>query len=186
MDFVHIPVLFEETIDALAIKPDGIYVDGTAGGAGHARAIAGRLTTGHLYALDRDPDAVATATERLKPYPATVIQSNFDRMDLALKEFSVTEADGVLLDLGVSSFQLDEAERGFSYLKDAPLDMRMSKEGTSAYDLVNGSEKEALAEIFQTYGEEKFAFRIAEKIVREREKSPIATTGQLAERTPRA
>ena len=181
MEFTHTPVLLDETIDALQIRPDGIYIDGTAGGAGHSREIAKRLTSGHLYALDRDPDAVATARERLAPYPATVIQSNFDRMGLVMQEQAVDGADGILLDLGVSSYQLDEPERGFSYHKDAPLDMRMSKEGTSAFDIVNGSPKEALAEIFKTYGEEKFAFRIAERIVKEREKSPVATTAQLAE-----
>ena len=181
MEFQHTPVLLGETIDALRIRPDGIYIDGTAGGAGHSREIARQLTTGHLYALDRDPDAVATAKARLAPYPATVIQSNFDRMGLVMKEEAVDGVDGILLDLGVSSYQLDEPERGFSYHKDAPLDMRMSKEGKSAYDIVNESSKEALAEIFKTYGEEKFAFRIAERIVKEREKAPVATTAQLAQ-----
>lgn len=181
MEFLHTPVLLTETIDALRIRPDGIYIDGTTGGAGHSREIAKRLTTGHLYALDRDPDAVATAKARLASYPATVIQSNFDCMGLVMKEESVDSVDGILLDLGVSSYQLDEPERGFSYHKDAPLDMRMSKEGKSAYDIVNESSKEALAEIFRTYGEEKFAFRIADRIIKEREKAPVATTLQLAE-----
>ena len=181
MEFIHMPVLLEETIDALQIKPDGIYIDGTAGGAGHAQEIAKRLTTGHLYALDRDPDAVATAKDRLAPYPASVIQSNFDLMDLVMRERGVDGVDGILMDLGVSSYQLDKPERGFSYHKDAPLDMRMSKEGISAYDIVNENSKESLANIFGTYGEEKFAFRIAQRIVEEREKAPIATTAQLAE-----
>ena len=181
MEFSHIPVLREETIEALSIKPDGIYIDGTAGGAGHATEIAKRLTTGHLYALDQDPEAVAVATERLKPYPATVIQSNFDQMDRVMREFAIESVDGILLDLGVSSHQLDEAERGFSYHKAAPLDMRMSKSGISAYDIVNTDSKESLAGIFKTYGEEKFAYRIADRIVKEREKAPIATTLQLSE-----
>ena len=138
MEFSHKSVLLNETIEALDIKPDGIYVDGTAGGAGHSLEIAKRLTTGHLYALDRDPDAVKTASDRLKGYPATVIESNFSEMDTALEEQGVSSADGILLDLGVSSYQLDNAERGFSYRQDAPLDMRMSKSGVSAADIING------------------------------------------------
>lgn len=181
MKFVHQSVLLKETIDALHIKPDGIYIDGTVGGAGHSMEIARRLTTGHLYALDRDPDAVETAMERLKLYPATVIQSNFDQMDQVMEKKGVDRVDGVLLDLGVSSFQLDNADRGFSYHKDAPLDMRMSKSGISAYDVVNTYNAKQLAEIFELYGEEKFAFRIAEQIVKKRQIVPIATTLQLAE-----
>ncbi len=181
MEFKHRSVLLEETVSALHIRPDGIYIDGTAGGAGHSAEIAKRLTTGRLFALDRDPDAVQTATERLRGYPATVVQSNFDRMDEVLAEFGIHGADGILLDLGVSSYQLDQAERGFSYHKDAPLDMRMSKEGVSAYDIVNGYERQQLTDIFRRYGEEKFAFQIADRIVRERQSAPIATTVQLAE-----
>ena len=181
MEFKHRSVLLEETVSALHIRSDGIYIDGTAGGAGHSAEIAKRLTTGRLFALDRDPDAVQTATERLQGYPATVVQSNFDRMDEVLAEFGIHGADGILLDLGVSSYQLDQAERGFSYHKEAPLDMRMSKEGVSAYDIVNGYERQQLTDIFRRYGEEKFAFQIADRIVRERQSAPIATTVQLAE-----
>lgn len=181
MEFSHTSVLLREVITALDVKPDGIYVDGTAGGAGHSLEIVKRLTTGHLYAFDRDPDAAAVASERLKPYPATVIQSNFDQMDKVLADFGVTRVDGILLDLGVSSYQLDNPERGFSYRQDAALDMRMSKTGPDAADLVATYSAEQLAEIFTRYGEEKFAFRIAKKIEAEREKAPILTTGRLAD-----
>ena len=181
MEFVHKPVLLSETLDALGIKPDGIYVDGTAGGAGHSREIAKRLKGGFLYALDRDPDAVKTAAERLCGLPAKVINSKFTDMAEVLKNEGVTGADGILLDLGVSSFQLDNAERGFSYRKEAPLDMRMSKSGISAADIVNTYSAEELSRIFSEYGEEKFAFRIARRIAEEREKSPILTTTALAD-----
>lgn len=181
MEFSHKSVLLNETIEALDIKPDGIYVDGTAGGAGHSLEIAKRITTGHLYALDRDPDAVKTASDRLKGYPATVIKSNFSEMDAALEEQGVSSADGILLDLGVSSYQLDNAERGFSYRQDAPLDMRMSKSGVSAADIINGYTAEQLERIFREYGEEKFSYKIANRIVNEREKKPITTTLELAE-----
>lgn len=181
MEFSHIPVLFNEVIESLQIKPDGIYVDGTAGGAGHSKGIAEKLKGGKLYSLDRDPDAVKVATERLKGFPAEVIHSNFADMDIALKNLGVDKVDGILLDLGVSSYQLDTAERGFSYHKEAPLDMRMSKEGTSAADLVNNLSVQELSEIINRFGEDKFAYRIAGKIVEEREKSPITTTLQLAD-----
>lgn len=181
MEFIHKSVLLEETIAALNIKPNGIYVDGTAGGAGHSSEIAKRLKDGLLIALDRDPDAVKTASERLKNYPARVIESNFDNMDAVLKSEGIRGADGILLDLGVSSFQLDNAERGFSYHKDAPLDMRMSKSGLSAADIVNTYSAEQLAGILRDYGEEKFAFGIAKRIVAEREKEPITTTLRLAD-----
>ncbi len=181
MEFSHIPVLFDEVIESLRIKPDGIYVDGTAGGAGHSRGIASKLTNGMLYALDQDPDAVAVASERLKGYNAKVIHSNFSHMVSALNNEGVTEVDGVLLDLGVSSYQLDTAERGFSYHKDAPLDMRMSKEGTSAADLVNNLSVNELTDIINRFGEDKFAYRIANKIVDSRGQAPITTTLQLAE-----
>lgn len=181
MEFLHKSVLLNETIEALDIKPTGIYVDGTAGGAGHSSEIAKRLTTGHLYALDRDPDAVKTATERLKGYPATVIESNFSEMDTVLKEQGVSFADGILLDLGVSSYQLDNAERGFSYRQDAPLDMRMSKSGVSAADIINTYTAQQLERIFREYGEERFSYKIANRIVNEREKKPITTTLELAE-----
>ncbi len=181
MEFSHIPVLFNEVIESLQIKPDGIYVDGTAGGAGHSRGIAQKLTTGKLYALDQDPDAVAVATERLKDLPAQVIHTNFKDMEAALNNVGVTAVDGILLDLGVSSYQLDTAERGFSYHKDASLDMRMSKSGVSAADLVNNLSVAELTDILNRFGEEKFAYRIANKIVQAREVSPITTTLQLSD-----
>ncbi len=181
MEFNHISVLFNECIDALNIKKNGIYVDGTAGGAGHSIGIAKKLTVGKLYALDRDPDAVATATERLKDFPAEVINCNFKDMSRVLNQRGVNAVDGILLDLGVSSYQLDNGERGFSYHKDAYLDMRMSKSGVTAAELVNSLELEELAKIFRDYGEEKFAFRIAERIVTTREVAPIETTSQLSD-----
>ena len=181
MDFNHKPVLFDEVIESLNIKPDGIYVDGTAGGAGHSTGIAKKLKTGRLISLDRDPDAVKIATERLKGYPATVVHSNFSEMDTVLNRLEIEKVDGILLDLGVSSYQLDTAERGFSYHKDAPLDMRMSKEGISAKEIVNNWSVEELTDIFTKYGEEKFAYRIAKKIEQSRTESPILTTLQLAD-----
>lgn len=181
MEFKHISVLLNEVIESLNIKPDGIYVDGTVGGAGHSTEIAKRLVSGRLIALDRDPDAVKTATERLKGYNATVIQSNFADMKQALESINIYKVDGILLDLGVSSYQLDCGERGFSYKYDAPLDMRMSKSGTAAADLVNTLSAEELAKIFRDYGEEKFAYKIACSIVKRREKDKIETTTELAE-----
>ena len=181
MEFIHKSVLLSETIAALNIKSDGIYVDGTAGGAGHSSEIAKRLTSGFLYALDRDPDAVKTASERLKDYPAKVIESNFCDMASVLADEGVSGVDGVLLDLGVSSFQLDSAERGFSYRADAPLDMRMSKSGLSAADIVNTYSVQELTDIFRNYGEEKFAYKIANRIVNEREKETIINTVRLAD-----
>ncbi len=181
MEFSHIPVLFSEVIESLQIKPDGIYVDGTAGGAGHSKGIAEKLISGKLYALDRDPDAVEVATERLKGLAAQVIHSNFADMDKALISVGVDKVDGILLDLGVSSYQLDTAERGFSYHKDAPLDMRMSKDGISAADLVNNLSVQELTDIISRFGEEKFAYRIANKIVEVRGLAPITSTLQLAD-----
>lgn len=181
MEFKHISVLLNEVLENLNIKPEGIYVDGTAGGAGHSKEIAKRLTGGHLYALDRDPDAVKTATERLNGLPATVIHTNYADMTSALFEKGINAVDGVLLDLGVSSWQLDNGERGFSYHADAPLDMRMSQSGTSAADLINTLDVQALTDILRDYGEEKFAYRIACNIVKMREKSPILTTLQLSD-----
>lgn len=181
MEFKHKSVLLNEAISALDIKPDGIYVDGTAGGAGHSSEIAKKLKNGFLYALDRDPDAVKTATERLSGYPAKVIESNFSDMAAVLAGEGVDGVDGVLLDLGVSSFQLDSAQRGFSYRADAPLDMRMSKSGLSAADIVNTYSVQGLTDIFRNYGEEKFAYKIANRIVSEREKEPILTTLRLAD-----
>lgn len=181
MEFKHISVLFEETINSLNIKSDGIYVDGTAGGAGHSVGIAKKLKSGMLIALDQDPDAVEVASERLKGLPAKVIKSNFRDMDKVLSDLNIKTVNGILLDLGVSSYQLDNGERGFSYLKDAYLDMRMSKSGTSAADLVNSLDTDALTKIFRDYGEEKFAYKIALKIVKEREIAPIETTSRLAQ-----
>lgn len=182
MEFVHVPVLLQEVLQYLEIRPDGIYADGTAGGAGHSLAIAKQLTpSGHLYAFDRDPDAVVTATERLAGYPATVIHANYDEMEHVLKEKGVSKLDGVLMDLGVSSHQLDEASRGFSFHTDAPLDMRMSQTGMTAADLVNTAEESELSRILFTYGEERFARNIARKIVAAREIAPIRTTKELAE-----
>ncbi len=181
MEFNHISVLLNETIQSLNIKPDGVYVDGTAGGAGHSSEIAKRLTNGRLIALDQDPDAVAVATERLKGYNATVIQSNFSEMDKVLENLGIEKVDGILLDLGVSSYQLDNGERGFSYHKEASLDMRMSKSGISAEDIVNDFSETELADIFWRFGEEKFSRKIASKIVNERKIQRITTTTQLAE-----
>ncbi len=177
----HLPVLMTPVLDALNVRPDGVYVDGTAGGGGHSFAIASALTTGHLYALDQDPDAIAAASARLSGLPATVIRTNFECMDTVLAERGIPPVDGILLDIGVSSHQLDDASRGFSYHEDAPLDMRMSQSGTTAADLCNTLSEEALADIFFRYGEEKFSRRIAAAIVRERATRPIETTLQLAE-----
>lgn len=181
MEFNHKSVLLNETIASLNIKPDGIYVDGTAGGAGHSVEIAKKLTSGRLIALDKDPDAIATATDRLSSYPANVVRCNFKDFDKALDELNIDKIDGMLLDLGVSSYQLDTAQRGFSYHKDAPLDMRMSKEGFSAADLVNSASVQELTDIIRDYGEEKFAYKIAQNIVRKRQTQKIETTLQLAQ-----
>ncbi|MCI8553990.1 MAG: 16S rRNA (cytosine(1402)-N(4))-methyltransferase RsmH [Clostridiales bacterium] len=179
----HRPVLLEETLQALAIRPSGLYLDGTAGGGGHSFAIASRLDPaqgGRLLALDRDPDAVAEASARLTGLPARVVRCNFTEMEAALGE-AAGSVDGILLDIGVSSHQLDTPERGFSYHGDAPLDMRMSQEGATAADLVNTLPEAALSALFVRYGEEKFARPIARAVVREREREPIVTTGRLAD-----
>ena len=174
--------MLEACMDGLNIRPDGIYVDGTAGGGGHSSEIARRLKGGRLIALDQDPDAVAAASERLAEFPqAQVVRANFRDMRQVLDGLGIARADGILLDLGVSSHQLDTAERGFSYLKDAPLDMRMSQEGPSAKDLVNSAPVSELARILREYGEEKFALRIAQNIARRREEAPIERTLELAE-----
>ena len=181
MSFHHIPVLLAECIDGLAIRPDGIYLDGTAGGAGHSKEIAARHTTGRLIALDQDPDAVAAASQRLEGLPATVVQSNFRYADRALAQLGVDGLDGVLLDLGVSSHQLDEVSRGFSYQGDAPLDMRMSQSGPTAADLVNTASRAELCRILKEYGEEPYAWQIAGKIESARAAAPIETTAQLVQ-----
>ena len=180
--FVHKPVLFQETIDSLAIRPEGTYIDGTAGGGGHSEAILQRLTTGRLLSIDQDPDAIAACTERLSRYPGSVIRrGNFSQMGEIAAGCGIREADGVLLDIGVSSYQLDTPERGFSYHADAPLDMRMSQEGPTAADLVNTLSWQKLAEIISRYGEDKNAVRIAKAIAAARETEPIRTTLQLAD-----
>ena len=181
MEFSHQPVLLQECLDGLAIKPDGIYLDGTAGGAGHSGAIARRLTTGRLISLDQDPGAIEVATQRLAGLPATVVQSNFRNAPAVLRQLGIDGLDGALLDLGVSSHQLDDGERGFSYRMDAPLDMRMSQSGPTAADLVNTASREELARILREYGEEPYAWAIAGHIVRLRERQPILTTLQLAD-----
>lgn len=182
MTFQHIPVLLQETLAALQIQPEGVYVDGTVGGAGHACEIAKQLHgKGRLIGLDRDPDAVAVATERLAPYPATVVQANYDEMAQVLQRLEISAVDGILLDLGVSSHQLDTEERGFSYHTDAPLDMRMSQTGMTAADLVNTWSQEEIARILFAYGEESFARVIARNICHARQVQPITTTLQLAE-----
>ena len=185
MEFSHKPVMLAECIEALDIKPNGIYLDGTMGGGGHSREIAKRLTAGgRLIAVDRDADAHEAARERLREYidRVTFIRDDFKNACADLDELGIGGLDGVLLDLGVSSWQLDSAERGFSYMKDAPLDMRMDRSaGESAYEVVNGYTESELVRILREYGEEKIAGRIAVRIVREREKAPIRTTLQLAE-----
>lgn len=177
----HIPVLLSETIEGLSIKPDGIYVDCTTGFAGHSLEIARRLDGGLLIGFDRDPDAVKVADERLKPYRHILLNRRFSEFKEALAELEVNKVDGVLMDLGVSSYQLDTPERGFSYHEDAPLDMRMSKSGLSAYDVVNTYPEGQLTRILFEYGEEKFARGIAGGIIRAREEKPIETTLELAE-----
>lgn len=178
MEFTHIPVLFQETIDSLQIQPDGVYVDCTAGGGGHSKAILERLSEkGTLIAIDRDPEAIEILQTRLGKYPqARIVHDTFNHIGAVLGE---TRADGILADLGVSSHQLDTAERGFSFHKDAPLDMRMSKTGLSAYDVVNTYSEADLARILFTYGEEKFAKSIARNIVKSRAEKPISTTFDL-------
>lgn len=182
MEFSHISVLLSETIDSLGIKEDGIYVDCTAGGGGHSREIAKRLTTGRLIAIDRDPDAITVLKERLKEFPSvTVVHSNYSEIKTVLSDLGIDKVDGILADLGVSSHQLDTAERGFSFHYDAPLDMRMSQEGITAADLVNTLSERELSDIIFRYGEEKFARSIARAIVKEREVKEIETTLELAE-----
>lgn len=181
LEFSHVPVLLEQCIEGLAIDPTGTYLDGTAGGAGHSREIAKRLTTGRLISLDQDPDAIQTATERLQGLPAQVVQVNFRQAKQALAQLGIQQINGALLDLGVSSHQLDDGDRGFSYHMDAPLDMRMSQSGQTAADLVAVLSREELARILRDYGEEPYAWQIAGRIVKEREQKPILTTLQLAE-----
>lgn len=181
-EFKHIPVLFNETIDALNVRPDGIYFDCTAGGGGHCAAVAERLTTGRIIAIDQDPEAVANLQERFKNNGrVTIVHDNFVNISSILENLGINGVDGIMADLGVSSHQLDTDERGFSFHKDAPLDMRMSMEGMSAADLVNTASQSELQKIIYTYGEEKFAPSIARNIVKAREKKPIETTFELVD-----
>lgn len=184
MEFVHQSVLLRPAVEALAIRPDGIYLDGTLGGAGHSFEIAARLTTGRLIGLDRDEVALAAARERLKPYTdrVTLVHSNFAQLSQVLDRLEIPAVDGMLFDLGVSSPQLDEAERGFSYMHDAPLDMRMDRSGgLTAYEVVNTWPEAELKRILYTYGEERYAPRIAAAIEKRRAEKPIETTLELAE-----
>lgn len=183
MKFEHKPVLFRETIEALHIVPGGTYIDGTVGGGGHAEAVLKALDgSGRLLGIDQDPDAIEAAGRRLAGYGNfSLVRGNFSRMQELAGEQGISEVDGVLLDIGVSSHQLDTPERGFSYHHDAPLDMRMSQEGASAYDLVNTLDSRELSDIIFRYGEDKSARRIAEGICKAREQGAIETTGQLAE-----
>ncbi len=185
MDFEHASVLLDETIRELKIKPDGIYVDGTLGGGGHAFHVLNRLSEkGRYIGIDQDEDAIRASTKRLAPFQdkVTIVRDNYVNMPKVLKDLGISRVDGILLDLGVSSFQLDEKDRGFTYREDVPLDMRMDQRQTfSARDIVNGYSEQELFHIIRDYGEDKFAKNIAKHIAAEREKVPIETTGQLIE-----
>ncbi|MCX7614405.1 MAG: 16S rRNA (cytosine(1402)-N(4))-methyltransferase RsmH [Clostridiales bacterium] len=184
MKFSHIPVMLGECIENLNIRPDGIYVDATTGGAGHSAEIAKRLKKGRLYCIDRDSDALAAAKLKLSDYSRniTFIKSNFGNLHAALEAAGCTQIDGILFDLGVSSYQLDEPGRGFSYMNDGPLDMRMDRnQALTAYDVVNGWPEEELKRILFEYGEERYAKRIAAEIVNKRTVTPINTTTELSE-----
>lgn len=184
MEFKHYSVLLAETVEQLDIKPDGIYVDGTLGGGGHAFEVCSRLTTGHFYGIDQDDAAIAAASERLRPFggKATLLRSNYCNMRQTLAEYGVKKVDGIVLDLGVSSYQLDTEDRGFSYRFDAPLDMRMDRRSsTTAKDIVNGYSESELYRIIKDYGEDRFAKNIAKHIVKTRADKPIETTYELNE-----
>ena len=182
MEFVHKSVLLTQTVDGLGIKPNGIYVDCTAGGGGHSLEAAKRMDSSNkLICFDQDKEAIAAATKRLEGYNPIFINRNFCTIRESLAEIGIEHIDGAMLDLGVSSYQLDNAERGFSFHEDAPLDMRMSGEGMSAYDVVNDYTAEELEHILFNYGEEKFARGIVKGIEKARAVSPIKTTGELAE-----
>ena len=190
MEFKHKSVLLEETIDGLQIKPDGIYVDGTLGGAGHASEVCKKLSAkGRFIGIDQDQDAIIAASERLNAYKdqTTIIRSNYCYMESELKARGISKVDGIVLDLGVSSYQLDNEERGFTYRVDAPLDMRMDqRQMQTAADIVNGYEERELYRIIRDYGEDKFAKNIAKHIVAARKQAPIQTTGELTEIIRRA
>lgn len=185
MEFKHKSIMLDETISSLNIKPNGIYVDGTLGGAGHSSEIAKRLTDGgRLIGIDQDGDAIEAATKRLEPYKdrVTIVRSNYAQMRKVLKDLSIEHVDGILLDLGVSSYQLDNAERGFTYREDVPLDMRMDRrQAQTARDIVNDYSEMELFHMIRDYGEDKFAKNIAKHIVMARQEAPIETTGQLIE-----
>ena len=185
MTFEHKSVLLHETVDSLNIRPDGIYVDGTLGGGGHASLVCSRLgENGRLIGIDQDEDAIAAATERLKPYGGrvTIVRNNYENIDTVLAELGIPGVDGIYLDLGVSSYQLDTAERGFTYREDAPLDMRMDQRNAeTAADIVNGYSEMELYRIIRDYGEDRFAKNIAKHIVRARQEKPLETTGELIE-----
>lgn len=184
MEFKHIPVLLNETIQGLNIKPDGIYVDGTLGRGGHSSEVLKRLTSGHLYCFDQDKQAIDESYDRLKAISSsfTLIHDNFKNMNARLKEYGVNKVDGIMLDLGVSSAQFDESDRGFSYRYDARLDMRMNRSSKlSAYDVVNSYSLSSLTKVIRDYGEEKFAYQIARQIVNRREIRPLETTFELVE-----
>ena len=185
MEFKHKSVLLEETIDGLNIKPDGIYVDGTLGGAGHASEVCRRLSAkGRFIGIDQDQDAIVAASDRLAAYEdrVTIIRSNYCYMANELHSLGIQKVNGIVLDLGVSSYQLDNEERGFTYRTDAPLDMRMDqRQSRTAADIVNGYEEKELYRIIRDYGEDKFAKNIAKHIVAARQQSPIRTTGELTE-----
>lgn len=183
-EFKHYSVMLSETIEGLAVKPDGIYVDGTLGGAGHSSLIASKLTTGRLIGIDQDGDAIEAATKRLDPYKdkVTIVRDNYENIPAVLDRLGIDRVNGILLDLGVSSYQLDTAERGFSYMADAPLDMRMDdRMEKTAGDIVNGYSETELYHIIRDYGEDSFAKNIAKHIVQERARKPVETTGELAE-----
>lgn len=189
MEFSHQPVLFTECMNGLSLRPDGVYIDGTAGGGGHSSGIASALSSGHLYAFDRDSEALAAAKKKLSSYEAnvTLLHREFSQMEQAMAEQGVTAVDGILLDIGVSSYQLDNPERGFTYMAEAPLDMRMRREQAfSAYDIVNTYSEKEIEDILFTYGEERWARRIAQFIVAAREKKPLETTFELNEIIRRA
>lgn len=182
MEFKHYSVLLAETIEQLHVRPEGIYVDGTLGGGGHAFEVCRRLTTGHFYGVDQDDAAVEAAGKRLEPFGSmvTILRNNYCNIKAALAERGVTKVDGIVLDLGVSSYQLDESERGFSYRFDAPLDMRMDRrQGITARDIVNGYSEGELYRIIRDYGEDRFARNIAKHIAAARSEKPIETTFEL-------
>ena len=183
MDFKHISVLLDETVEGLNVKPDGIYVDGTTGGGGHSSEVLKKLSSnGKLICFDRDPDAIATCQDRFKGFPnVLLINQKYSSIKTELNQLGIEKIDGLMLDLGVSSHQLDTRERGFSYHGEAPLDMRMSQTGISAQDIVNTYSAKELANIFFIYADEKFSFKIADKIVETRKTNPITTTTQLAD-----